>query len=645
MAVGSGVPYNAHIGNGVTTVFAYGFTLLDADDLVVTIDGVVTSAYSVSGIGVAAGGSITFSSAPTSGAAVLLQRVIQLVREAEYQNNGDLQADTVNGDFDRIWMAVQGVDSTSRRALRGPLPEEIDELPDAQSRALRLLGFDADGQPTVVAPVSGSAEELALSLASSGAANGAGMVEYNPADAYLAGLGEHLNYTFGRTDGEIAAGVTPTNWAAFPGFPERYGAIGDGVANDQAAVAACFAANEIVRLTDGAFYLINGITITAARKVVYGAGYNSGFIISGSSGSFGLKFIHASGSGTHFGAGFRGFDFRVTCKATSNKIIGIWMDNAEIDGLERVYIDLSSNTHVGTARNATFGMYGYYQQDGVFTKCHFTGGSGAYSDGLYLTGVVTLSAPNNNLFIGCRAQSSAGYGVRNEVGDGNVWLGGKIQSNGLGGWLEGDDGLGNGPSNTVIRYAGFEANSGDDVKAEITNFLYMEHNTFQSTGATNHINIAFGNNCRLEKNFSFPGKPVLISGGTGNYWDRLNAGFGARSFASGTMADAAVQDVTVSGGSPSAVSIDCSVTEYVRLDVTTTANFTVSAPTNPSDCQILTIDITNSTGTASTGTITWPASFGMAGSWVSPANTKRRSLTMRRNGTRWTEIGRSPADI
>lgn len=176
MAVGSGIPYSAHTGNGVSTVFAYGFTLLDADDLVVTIDGVSTSAYTVSGIGVAAGGSVTFSSAPASGAEVLLQRVIQLVREAEYQTNGDLQAETVNGDFDRLWMAVQGVDVVARRTLRAPFPEEVTEIPSATSRALQLLGFDADGEPIAVAPTSGSAADLALSLASPGDTKGDAMI-------------------------------------------------------------------------------------------------------------------------------------------------------------------------------------------------------------------------------------------------------------------------------------------------------------------------------------------------------------------------------------------------------------------------------------------------------------------------------------
>ena len=180
MSVGSGVPYNAHTGNGLSTVFAYGFTLLAAADLVVTIDGVVTSAYTVSGIGVAAGGSITFSAAPANGAAVLLQRVIQLVRSTEYQNNGDLQAETVNDDFDRLWMAVQNVNSDSSRALRVPELEVFPDLPTAAARASKLLGFDAGGNVAVVTPDSQDAAALALSLASAGASTGAAQVGFLP---------------------------------------------------------------------------------------------------------------------------------------------------------------------------------------------------------------------------------------------------------------------------------------------------------------------------------------------------------------------------------------------------------------------------------------------------------------------------------
>ena len=243
MSVGSGIPYNQHLGNGVSTLFAYGFTLLDAGDLVVTIDGVATSAYTVAGIGVAAGGSITFSSAPANDAAVLIQRVIQLVREAEYQTNGDLQADTVNGDFDRLWMAVQGVDAVKTSSIRAPFPEELDEIPAVADRADKLLSFNSLGHPIVVAPASGTSTDLAVSLASSASASvGAGMI----------GFDATLNYAL-ATIGWAAKAFNPTfyPWLADP----------TGATDATAAINACAAAagaNSVVQFPAGSTFLITG---------------------------------------------------------------------------------------------------------------------------------------------------------------------------------------------------------------------------------------------------------------------------------------------------------------------------------------------------------------------------------------------------
>jgi hypothetical protein len=44
-----------------------------------------------------------------------------------------------------------------------------------------------------------------------------------------------------RTAAEIAAGVTPTNYAYWPGYVRRYGGVGDGVADDTTAVNAALA--------------------------------------------------------------------------------------------------------------------------------------------------------------------------------------------------------------------------------------------------------------------------------------------------------------------------------------------------------------------------------------------------------------------
>lgn len=167
MTVGSGVPYNEHTGNGTATVFAYEFTILEAGDFVATIDGTVTSAYSLTGVGNPAGGTCVFDTAPASGAVVLLRRVVALVRETDYQTNGDLQAETINADLDRLMMAIQDVGTGNAaigNVIRAPLGEDVAELPAAADRASKLSAFDSNGDPIALTATENSAEELALDL-------------------------------------------------------------------------------------------------------------------------------------------------------------------------------------------------------------------------------------------------------------------------------------------------------------------------------------------------------------------------------------------------------------------------------------------------------------------------------------------------
>ncbi|MGK1419442.1 phage tail fiber domain-containing protein [Klebsiella pneumoniae] len=108
MSVPSQIPYNIYTANGVTTVFTFQFYIISAGDLEVSINGsVISSGYTISGVGNKDGGDITFLTPPANGAVVMLERVVPTYRLTDYQDNGDLLADTVNKDFDRIWMAIQ----------------------------------------------------------------------------------------------------------------------------------------------------------------------------------------------------------------------------------------------------------------------------------------------------------------------------------------------------------------------------------------------------------------------------------------------------------------------------------------------------------------------------------------------------------
>lgn len=143
-------PYNEYVGNGIATVYPYEFQLLSASDFVASIDGteVPASDYTLTGVGNQAGGECTFDTAPIDGAAVLLQRVIVLERDTDYQYNGDLREATLDRDFNRLWMAIQGQGAALSSAVRVPYPEQLGELPT--QRASTLVGFNADGDLALI---------------------------------------------------------------------------------------------------------------------------------------------------------------------------------------------------------------------------------------------------------------------------------------------------------------------------------------------------------------------------------------------------------------------------------------------------------------------------------------------------------------
>ena len=123
MTVSSQTPINRSTGNGVTTVFPYGFKIISEADIEVTVDGVAKTLnvdYTVSGVGNEAGGNVTMTAAPANLASVVRRRNMALVRTTDYQDQGEMPAATLDNDFDSAVLMIQQVDEQIGRAVTVP---------------------------------------------------------------------------------------------------------------------------------------------------------------------------------------------------------------------------------------------------------------------------------------------------------------------------------------------------------------------------------------------------------------------------------------------------------------------------------------------------------------------------------------------
>lgn len=162
-------PYS---GNGVTTVFAYNFKVFDASELqVVLLDAAgqqttltLTTHYSVTGAGAAAGGTVVMATAPASGETLTITRNVALTQETDLRQQGGFYPEVHERVFDRLSMGLIQLRELIGRSLRMPVVDASApvELPPAATRANKVLVFDATGAPGVT-DVAGLASVTAAS--------------------------------------------------------------------------------------------------------------------------------------------------------------------------------------------------------------------------------------------------------------------------------------------------------------------------------------------------------------------------------------------------------------------------------------------------------------------------------------------------
>lgn len=146
-------------GNGATTVWPFTFNIPTQADLVLTLvdrtsgnETVISPVnYSVTGLGVPAGGTVTYplSGSPVSSAFnVVIERSLPLTQETDLQNQGAVYPADIEAALDYLTMVTQQIQDQLNRAIIFSIADTVETtLPVASARANLSLTFNANGDP------------------------------------------------------------------------------------------------------------------------------------------------------------------------------------------------------------------------------------------------------------------------------------------------------------------------------------------------------------------------------------------------------------------------------------------------------------------------------------------------------------------
>lgn len=196
--------------------FAYPFPIFEDGDLAVLVDGVASSAYTVSGAGADTGGDVNFTTPMAGGEIVTIYRDMPIERTSDFQQNGPWTSQTLNDELDRITLVAQQLKAGLARALQLPVTTSATgaevELGGAAWHG-KYVTIDSNGIPTP-----------AVLLA-------------NTVTAQI--LGDML---YPATEAEDTAAVTLSASQYRPYDFRRYGALDDGTTDNTAAIVAVLGA-------------------------------------------------------------------------------------------------------------------------------------------------------------------------------------------------------------------------------------------------------------------------------------------------------------------------------------------------------------------------------------------------------------------
>jgi hypothetical protein len=203
-----------YVTNGVTTNFAYDFTIAADDELEVyklntstNVEEILSldSDYTVTGAGDAGGGNVVISPALGAGFNITIKGVVELSQETDFDNQGGWHPDVHEQAFDKLTKVCIDLQEQLDRCLKVNI---TDDDPDVE--------FDPDtGEETFVKRQVGG--DFVLSTFTTGVLTGVN--GYGDTASRPAGLGasDAMKYTYFDTDLGYPIFWNGTSWSTFSG--------------------------------------------------------------------------------------------------------------------------------------------------------------------------------------------------------------------------------------------------------------------------------------------------------------------------------------------------------------------------------------------------------------------------------------------
>ena len=276
-------------GNGTASTFPFAFKVFAATDIDVirltTSTGVeatlvLNSDYSVSLNGdqnTNPGGTVTLlAGALASGFTLTITSDIANLQPTDITNQGGFYPEVIEDALDRATIQIQQISDIGDRTVKIPISDGsgLDmTLPTAATRQGKYLVFDATGQPAVSSGT-GNDSALRTDLAvNTFASAGAGLVGY-------------------RQSGTGASGRTVLSKLRDFVSVKDFGAVGDGVTDDSAAIQAAVTAARTVHVPSGTYVVTSQVTVPSNSTIIL----DVDAVIDMSSAASGLRAFYAAGS-------------------------------------------------------------------------------------------------------------------------------------------------------------------------------------------------------------------------------------------------------------------------------------------------------------------------------------------------------------